>query len=40
LLDQAESDPAIRTRASEFGIRLRREDGVEAAVDIIRAILR
>ena len=39
-VDQAESDPAIRTRASEFGNRLRREDGVEAAVDIIRAILR
>ena len=40
MLDHVECDPAIRTRASEFGSRLRREDGVEAAVDIIRAILR
>ena len=40
MLYDAEHDPAIRTRASEFGSRLRREDGVAAAIEIIRGILR
>ncbi|MCX6025177.1 MAG: glycosyltransferase [Chloroflexi bacterium] len=39
MLDDAESDPAIRTRASELGNRLRREDGVAAAIEIIRPLL-
>jgi UDP:flavonoid glycosyltransferase YjiC (YdhE family) len=39
LLDEAQTDPAIRTRASELGRVLKREDGVAAAIEIIRAQL-
>ncbi len=40
LLDGADSDPAIRARAAELGHRLQREDGVAAAIEIIRTQLR
>jgi sterol 3beta-glucosyltransferase len=34
-LDAALNDPGIRSRASQLGLRIRAEDGVAAAVDIL-----